>query len=117
MARGTIPITETGGAGAQQTADLVPTAVVAADDAQFQNDGDIFLVVENGGVGAETLTVVSVASEYGRTGDIDIAPAAGEKRVAGPFPPHLFNQSDGYVHLDTADSNLSVTAIRMRNLQ
>jgi len=101
---------------------LTFTPLVAANDAYFLNDGNVILVFHNSSSGgAEIATVISVADEDGRTGDITVTvPAASGGGVlgiatAGPFSPALYNQigaSDlGKVFVDTLVADLSVCAL------
>ena len=112
MARATIPIQVIGAEGVQKIDDISFTLVVAADDAQFLNDGQTVLIVQNGGVGVETITAISVADQFGRSLDLDVTPTNAKESIAGPFRKSIYNQSDGYVHLDTADATLSVAAVK-----
>ena len=115
MARDTIAVQEIGGEGAQKLDDITFTLIVAADNAQFINDGNTLLIFQNAGSGVETATIISTADPFGRTGDLDVTPTNAKESIAGPFRKSIYNQSDGYVHIDTTDVTLSVAAIKYRN--
>lgn len=93
-------------------------AADAVNGMLFPNDGKTVLLVKNGGASAITLTVVSVADEYGRSGDIAPPVAAGEERIVGPLRPALFNQRSGadagkvYVNFSSGTS-VTVAALRL----
>ena len=94
------------------------SAADATNGMMFPNDGRTVLLVKNDGTSAITATVVSVADEYGRTGDIAPTVAAGEIRIIGPLRSGLFNQKNGadqgkvYVNF-SADTNVKVAAVRL----
>lgn len=76
---------------------------------QFPNDGKVFLVVRNGGAAAITVTVDATSSVKGVPfQDVQFSVAAGETRFAGPWPPEIFNDSNGRVNI-TYSSVTSVT--------
>ena len=119
MARDTLVIQELGKEGAQYDLDIAFTAMVAANDMDVDNvGGNILILVENAGSsGAQTITFISVADEYGRTGDIDLEVAEGAWGIAGPFLPSIWNQSTGKLNIDSAhEDNLNVAAIRYKPL-
>jgi len=119
MARDTLVIQELGSEGSQYDLDIAYTAMVAANDMDFDNvGGNILILVKNAGSsGAQTVTFVSVADEYGRTGDIDLEVAQGATGVAGPFLPTIWNQSTGKLNIDSAhEDTLSLAAVRYRPL-
>ena len=45
MARATLTVYEIGSEGAQYSGDVTETAVVAADDLEFPNDGNTFILI------------------------------------------------------------------------
>lgn len=93
-----------------------PVTFTAADQAngmEFANDGRTVLVVKNDDVAAKQVTIDSVPSSVGRTGDIVESVAAGEISYHGPFIKAIWNQSGGVMHVDfDADTNLEVAALR-----
>jgi hypothetical protein len=102
-------------------AGLAPTyaAADAANDMMFKNDGHTVLHVKNGGAGAISVTVVSIADPYGRLGDVVVSvPAAGE-RIIGVFKDFLFNQKPGStnagkIHVDfDVDTSVTVAALKI----
>ena len=74
-----------------------------ADFFIFPNDGNTFLVVV-AGAGVKVITYTAVVNQYGRTESTTFSPTASKTSLAGPFPPHLFNQSDGTVKFKPATS-------------
>ena len=105
MARDTITVTSTVRAG------VLPalTTPNEANEAEFANNGRTVVVYISGlgaaavGAGARTVIIQQVADPYGRT-ENDAAFAITNDTVAtfGPFPPALYNQSDGTVQIDYA---------------
>jgi hypothetical protein len=117
MARDTLTLQVIGGEGAQKKEDLSYTAYVAANDQQFLNDGNVIILIKNGGVAQQDVVVASVADPYGRTQDLTVATTNAKESVAGPFPPALWNQSDGYVYLNGDDEDtLNIAAIQLPHL-
>lgn len=115
MARDTLTINEIGAEGAQEAEDLTGTAYVAANDQQVLNDGNILIIISNGHSASQDITFAAVADPYGRTQDLTVSTDAGEISVAGPFPPALWNQSNGYLYLNGDDeTSLTVYAVRFR---
>jgi hypothetical protein len=110
MARTAIPIqTIQGGASAAVTF----TNADAANGMEFENDGATDLIVKNDDASPKTVTVVSVADEAGRTGDLAPSVAAGEVRAYGKLRPAWWNQSNGKVNVNfSAATNLKVAAVR-----
>jgi len=85
------------------------------DGHSVANNGEMFLHVKNEAVADITVTLVSVADPWGRTGDRAIVVSAGEERMIGPIPPLLFNQADGTVNVNfSAVTTVTVAAIRLR---
>ena len=114
MARTQIPIQELAVNGGTD-ADLAWTAGDDVNEHYFLNTGREILLMRSVD-GSKTATIVSVADEYGRTGDKTIAPAAGKYAAAGPFAPKLFGQTGadfGRVHVDLDDdTNVHFAVIR-----
>ena len=80
------------------------------------NDGRIFLDVKNTGDTTQTVTVQTPGSVAGL--DIEdlvatVAPTTGDIMV-GPFPPSVFNQSNGSVYVDlSATTTMTVGCFRL----
>lgn len=74
-----------------------------ADFFIFPNDGNTFLAV-SAGASVKVITYTAVLNEWGRTESTTFSPTASKFSLAGPFPPHLFNQSDGTVKFKPATS-------------
>ena len=86
-----------------------------ADGHSVANNGEMFLHVKNAAVADITVTLVSVADPWGRTGDREVTVTAEEERMIGPIPPLLFNQADGTVSVNfSAVTTVTVAAIRLR---
>lgn len=87
---------------------LTGVAVDATNDHDLENNGNVFLLLENTTVGAVAATVLSVKDSYGRIGDVTMSAAAAVstvpgKSIAGPFSPPNFNQGGGSkMQIDTA---------------
>jgi hypothetical protein len=94
---------------ANSGAQLVSVTPDAGNGNNFTNDGRTELIVHNSDAAPHTVTVKSVACSHGRTGDIAVPVAAGERAFLGPFDPGGFNQSDGTVNVDwTASTGMKV---------
>ena len=102
MARDTITVTNTVRAGVAPTLNT-PNA---ANNAEFANDNaDVVVVFVNGmgaaSVQATAVTIQQVACSHGRIqNDSAHTVAVDVVGVLGPFPPLLYNQSDGTVQVD-----------------
>ena len=95
------------------------TNAVGANYHMFLNDGRTFLFLI-GGTADCILTVQTPGTVDGlAVDDISFTVPLGvgtEFRIMGPFPPSVYNQSDGYVYIDWADAdilNVKVAVIRM----
>ncbi len=112
MARGSIAIQEVG--SDLVLADVVFTAVVAADDAVITGvtENTIILVKNTSGAAAESVTIASVNDVYGRSGDITQSIADTKIAAFGKFLPlNWYVSGTTTINIDTADSNLSVAAV------
>ncbi|MCU1285932.1 MAG: hypothetical protein JWO13_2282 [Acidobacteriales bacterium] len=86
-------------------AQLVSVVPDAANGNNYVNDGRTELIVHNGDAAPHSVTIKSVpAGDYGRSGDIVVAVAAGERAALGPFDKVGFNQADGTVNVDWTSS-------------
>ncbi len=118
MARVAVPMNTIppNGAGVNN---LTFVAADATNDHEVDNDGATLLVVKNTGVGAGTVTVVSVADQFGRTKDTTLTvPALSGSdpgyAVAGPFLQANWNQAGAKVFVDlTVATGLSLAAVRI----
>ena len=94
------------------------TAAVVTDYHKFVNDGRTFLFLIGGAANCEIVVQTPGTVDGLAVDDItyDITLAATEYRIMGPFPPSVYNQSDGYVYIDWEDGNIAgvkVAVIRM----
>lgn len=101
MARDTITVTSTIRAGVAPAL----TTPSAANNAEMANDGRTVFLFMNGlgaaSVQATAITVQQVDDPYGRTeNDAAFATVVDTLAALGPFPPALYNQSDGTVQID-----------------
>jgi len=95
-------------------ADLTMAAADTANQNYFVAAGNDLVVAHNGGAGALTITINSVADEYGRTGDVTAySLGAGEYAIFGPFKIAGWQQSTGRIHLEAsgADVKFGVVAL------
>ena len=87
--------------------DITAHANVLAGDAAgtdffiFANDGKTFLAV-SAGASVKAITFTPVVNKYNRTESLVVTPTASKYSVIGPFPPHLWNQSNGTVKFKPA---------------
>lgn len=100
----------------QSGAAITLSAADSANGMLFSNDGETLLVVRNASASSITVTVVSVADLYGRTGDISATVAAGAFWISGPLEPSIWNQTSSdlgktYVNFSSATS-VTVGAIK-----
>jgi len=83
-------------------------AAAVADGEKFSNDGRMFLHVKNGAAAPITVTVQTPGTVDGlAVAEQVITVTNAEERMIGPFPPGIYNQSDGMVYVDYS----SVTTI------
>jgi hypothetical protein len=89
-------------------------AVDAANGNKFTNDGRCCLYVKNGGVGSIDVTIDTPGTVDGNAvANLVVAVGAGVNKLIGPFPPGIYNQSDGNVNVDYSGGT-SVTAAVIR---
>lgn len=95
-------------------------AIVAADDAMFVNDGKTILKVVNANGAAQTFNVQTpgtVGDDALAIADKMVSIAGSTTEYCGPYKTSIYNQPSGAdagkVYLDTASSDLTVTAIRV----
>jgi len=97
---------------------LTPTYSAAdqANGQQFQNTGRELLHVKNTNGATRTLTVDTPGSVDGQAiaNPTFVIPATTGDKFIGPFPPAVYNQSDGNVYLDwSADTNVTIAVLRL----
>jgi hypothetical protein len=83
-----------------------PVAVASGGD-QFRNDGRTIIEVHNDHASAaRTVTVATQMSVDGKTvaDDAITILAANDRVLIGPFPPHIYNDVNGYIQLTYSDS-------------
>lgn len=115
MARTSIPVQEVPLHGAALD-DISWTAADATNDHDFANTGREILLMKNGDASQHTASVISVADQHGRTGDQDLAPAAGEISAAGPFEPSVWNSELGKAYVDVGvgeDTSVTFAVLRL----
>ncbi len=116
MARDTVTVTSTVRAGVSPAL----TTPSAANNAEMANDGRTLFLYINGmgaaSVQATAVTIQQVADPYGRTeNDAAFAAVVDVLSVFGPFPPALYNQSDGTIQFDydTVSANARVCGVHV----
>ena len=95
--------------GSYTTGGVAVTMTVAGivNKEQFICTGKELVIAQNTGASAYTVTINSVADEYGRTGDITAhSIAAGAIAVFGPFSVHGWRQSNDNIYLEA--NNIAV---------
>jgi hypothetical protein len=117
MARDTITVTNTVRAG------VLPalTTPNAGNGAEVANaNGRVIVLFINGlgaaSVQATAVTIQQVADPYGRTeNDAAFTVTVDNPGVFGPFPPLLYNQTDGTVQIDydAVSANARVCAVHV----
>jgi hypothetical protein len=114
MARTDIPVQQMANHGAGDDS-ITFTAGDAANDHSFTNTGREILLMKCTDGTQKTATVISVADEHGRTGDLTITcPATTGLSNKGPFVPARWSQSTGLVHVDLTDATgVSFAVIRL----
>ena len=69
-----------------------------ANTYQSPNDGAVILHIINAGGSDDTVTIVANKTIGGlAVADQTVVVTAGEERFIGPFPPDIYNNSDGEV--------------------
>ena len=95
-------------------ADVTMAAGDAVNGNQFTATGNDLLIAHNTGAGAETVTITSVADEYGRSGNITTySIGAGEYAAFGPFKRHGWMQSDGEIYVDVSSADIKLGVVRL----
>jgi len=84
------------------------------DGVEFVSTGNELVLVRNThGTTAYAPTIVSVADDYGRTGDATVSIAAGAMRLFGPLKTKGWAQADGRIRMTLANVALQVAVIRL----
>lgn len=80
---------------------IVPTLAAAnVEGNYFDNNGRVYLEVDNGGVSSINVTINSIVPcNYGFDHDLVVAVANGAKKKIGVFPPGRFNDANGRVNI------------------
>ena len=98
---------------AANSLDFAFTAGDAVNGLQYQATGREVVLVRNINAGSQTFTLLSVADEFGRKGDITTySLAAGEFAVLIP-PLKGFQQADGSVWIDVSHDDVHVAVLRL----
>ncbi len=85
-----------------------------ADGFSFPLTGKEILLVRNDNAGAQTVTISSVADEYGRTGDITTySVGIGEYAVFPQFQLAGWKQSDGKLYGAASAADVSLAVLRL----
>ena len=97
---------------AYTTSTTVPP-LTASDRFQIPNNGNVQIMVKNGA----TATIVTVESPSTVDGlavaDRTVTVAANTDAVLGPYPPSVYNDSDGNLNISFDDvAHVSIVAIR-----
>lgn len=97
----------------------VDLTVAASAADKFANTGKELLLVANTDGSPHTVNVASAVTLDGQAiGPRTIVCAAGSYIFAGPFPPSLHNDADGYVNLTYSDTTgMKVIPLRYTPLQ
>lgn len=113
MARTTLTIETAAGAAPLAENALTFTAADVANGNQFVHTGRELLLVKNTGVGANNVTLLSVAIAGRQDPKNSVAQSipAGEERLYGPFG-NGWRQTDGYVYINGDNAEVTFCAIR-----
>lgn len=91
-------------------------AAVAANNAEFTNDGRTILCVLNTGTACNITLITQGTVDGQAVGDPVIAVGIHATKVTmiGPFPPGIYNDDDGNMEIDIDDdTNVSLGAFRL----
>lgn len=95
---------------------LNPTfsAADGSNQNSFENNGQTYLHVKNGGGSSINVTIDTPGTVDGlAVGNLIVAVPNGGERIIGPFPQNIYNQVDGKVYVDWS-AVTSVTAAVLR---
>lgn len=85
------------------------------DGNKFANDGVMFLHVVNGAGAPINVTIQTPGTVDGLAiAEQVVAVTNAEERYIGPFPPGIYNQSDGMVYVDySSATTITVSVLRL----
>jgi len=89
---------------------------VEADGHKIRNNGHVIIECETTGAeGALVFTFQTPGKQIGEFAidDLEVSVGQGAVKVAGPFPPGLFNQGDGEIYLDYDVTHYALQKIRV----
>lgn len=87
------------------------TAGTSANDYYFTNNGKTVLITE--AAGGATVTVETVKTVDGEAvADLSLTAGTAKVMVWGPFPPNVYNDGDGEVHV-TVSANTSLFVVSL----
>lgn len=89
------------------------TAADTSNYDQFLSTGKELVIAHNTDSGAHTVTITSVADEYGRTGNISQSVAANSIYTFGPFKEHGWEQTGGYIYLQADSTTIEFGVIKV----
>lgn len=119
MARTAITVQDVVGPFTAVTAgdlDVTFGASDAANGNTIASNGRVLIIAENTDVGAQTITIDSVADEKGREDDITTYSMAADDFIAvavGLTTSQGWLQSGSVIHIDTSDNGVEVCALRL----
>jgi hypothetical protein len=113
MARTEVPVTQITLAGVED-----PAATAGnASEGNFVagNDGRTFLTVENADASnTHKVTVITPATAGGMPIEDDIITVGKSSKVKiGPYPPQVFNQSNGQLYVNVDSAELKIRAFHL----
>lgn len=94
-------------------ADLNFLAGDVGNEEQTKLTGKEMIVLHNNSGGANTITVLSVANQFGRTEDINFQLDAGEHGMFGPFDLEGWRQADGNLYFNVSSSLVGIAVIKL----
>ncbi len=102
----------------QQLADSGLTAKYSratTEGHSVENDGKILLHIKNEGRAKITVTVLTAYVRAGlKLADRIVTVEAGGEAFVGPFPPDIYNQEDGRIHIEYSDpANTKVAILKV----
>jgi len=108
-----VPLGSIGDYTAPNDADLNFTAGDVANEEQTKLTGKEMIVLNNNSGGVNTLTVISVPNQFGRTADINYTLQAGEHGMFGPFDLEGWRQADGNLYFNVSSSVVGIAVIKL----
>ena len=78
----------------------------AGDQFLMPNDGKTVLVCVCAAAPA-AIAFTPVANQWGRTETLSVTPGTNKTSIIGPFPPHLWNNTDGQLEFDPAGNGVA----------